>query len=121
MTALEIGLIQSDGVVWITLDVDQRNKIERVLLEELASCVDCIPIRVAAIHFCTYSSNNEKPADLLVKSIANLNNIRPNVHFGKLVIKVEADSSLTFHGLRLLVLNRKPSRMYSKTLCRWDS
>jgi hypothetical protein len=89
MTVLEAGLVQNDGIIWIVVDDESADptetKVEEpAVLAELAGCAMSLPMRVAALHFCT-TLRNEGPTtrDLLTGLIASSNNIQTQLHSGK--------------------------------------
>ena len=89
MTALEAGLVQNDGTVWIVVDSEDnddsgvRATPGNLLPAEVASCALSLPVRVAALHFCTFRKTGDDPHDALTESLAASGNIQTQFHYGK--------------------------------------
>jgi hypothetical protein len=131
MTALEIGLIQQGGIVWVAFEeVDRRDdgtapladskRIDPDLLRHLASVYRSMPTRVLNIHFCSSQQQGRDhhqldPPDLLVDSVAKSNKIQPLFHYGKLETNSgglhlkTARSSRCVLSIRLLVVDLRLS------------
>jgi hypothetical protein len=98
MTALEIGLIQQGGIVWVAIEVNRRDddtapsaaskRIDPDLLRHLASVCRSMPTRVWSIHVCISNKQGREhhpldSPDFLVDSVAKSNKIQPLFHYGK--------------------------------------
>ena len=104
MTALDGGLFQNDGIVWIAFQSDDREvenlesyQLDQNLLRELVDCVQSLPLPVVAFHACSIISDKTKTpqvtsteetprrdtADFLSSSVATAYGIEPTLHCGK--------------------------------------
>jgi hypothetical protein len=90
MTALEMRLIQKEGLVWVSFQMNDSagatkadaHQMDHEVLKELASCAESLPVRLNSLHLCSNAIDRLMAPAIMLETIAKSNKIQMNFHHG---------------------------------------
>jgi hypothetical protein len=90
MTALEMRLVQKEGLVWVSFQMNDSagalqsdaHTMDHEVLKALASCAESLPVRLNSLHLCSDAIDRLMAPAIMLESIAKSNKIQMNFHHG---------------------------------------
>jgi hypothetical protein len=90
MTAVEMRLVQEEGLVWVSFQMNDSagatkldaHKMDHEVLKELASCAEILPVRFKSLHLCSDAVDRLMAPAIMLETIAKSNKIQMNFHHG---------------------------------------
>lgn len=90
MTALEMRLVQKEGLVWVSFQMNDTEgstnlhdrTMDHEVLKELASCAESLPVRLNSLHLCSNAIDRLMAPAIMLETIAKSNKIQMNFHHG---------------------------------------
>jgi hypothetical protein len=90
MTALERRLVQKEGLVWVSFQMNDStgatksdaHTMDHEVLKELASCAESLPLRIHSLHLCSNAIDRLMAPAIMLETLAKSNKIQMNFHHG---------------------------------------